>query len=165
MDVVNPRMERIKSIILYHKPVNISTLSRLITRYGVYITKAYALYIIKPQGKCTLKRDDIQPHRGWWYAPHFVRRWYAKPADWIKKSDKSKLVGFFVKRLRKRYFCRSLIRFWTPTGGKINEKVENILSTNLNLLIYRIIIRLKENKIHYYTYNHKWNYDGCGVWE
>ena len=44
------------------------------------------LYIIKPQVRCTLKRDEIQPHRGWWYA---------KPAAWIKKFDKSKLVKFF----------------------------------------------------------------------
>ena len=36
-------------------------------------------------GKYTLARDEIQPHRGWWYAPHFARRWYAKPAAWIKK--------------------------------------------------------------------------------
>ena len=38
-------------------------------------------------GRCTLKRDEIQPRRGWWYAPHFARRWYAKPAAWIKKSS------------------------------------------------------------------------------
>ena len=45
------------------------------------------LDIIKPQVRCTLARDEIQPRRGWWYAPRFARRWYAKPAAWIKKSS------------------------------------------------------------------------------
>ena len=34
---------------------------------------------------CTPVRGDIQPQRGWWYAPHYVRWWYTKPAAWIKK--------------------------------------------------------------------------------
>ena len=38
-------------------------------------------------GGCTLARDEIQPQRGWWYTPHFVRQWYTKPAAWIKKSS------------------------------------------------------------------------------
>ena len=37
-------------------------------------------------GKYTLARDEIQPQRGWWYTPHFARRWYAKPAAWINKK-------------------------------------------------------------------------------
>ena len=48
-------------------------------------------------GGCTLTRDEIQPRRGWWYAPHFARRWYAKPAAWITKKellvDKSSFFG------------------------------------------------------------------------
>ena len=93
----------------------------------LYITKAKALYIIiaKEDAACgwwytrlveiysarrmryTLKRDEIQPQRGWWYTPHFVRQWYAKPAAWINKFDKSKLVEFFG-RGRRTWFSREL---------------------------------------------------------
>ena len=58
--------------------------------------------------RCTLKRDEIQPQRGWWYAPRFARWWYAKPAAWIKKFDKLKLVEFFGRDSRTRtYECQS----------------------------------------------------------
>ena len=47
----------------------------------------FARYARKKRMRYTLKRDDMP-----------------LLSQWIKKSDKSKLVGFFVKRLRKRYF-------------------------------------------------------------
>ena len=53
--------------------------------------------------------------RPWWYTPRFARWWYAKPAAWIKKFDKSKLVEFFVQRLRKRYLLWFALRFRTQT--------------------------------------------------
>ena len=65
--------------------------------------------------KCTLKRDEIQPQRGWWYAPRFARWWYAKPAAWIKKFDKLKLVEFFGYGLQKRYFYRFCVWIRTLT--------------------------------------------------
>ena len=60
---------------------------------GVYIIRNLLRYIINTEccisssrRKYTLARDEIQPQRGWWYAPHVVRRWYTKPAAWINKN-------------------------------------------------------------------------------
>ena len=52
--------------------------------------------------RCTLKRDEIQPQRGWWYAPRFARWWYAKPVAWIKKE-----VTFVYQKL---------LLFWRRSG-------------------------------------------------
>ena len=52
-------------------------------------------------GRYTLARDEIQPQKGWWYAPRFARWWYAKPAAWIKKEvtfGKQKLLLFWPAR-------------------------------------------------------------------
>ena len=45
--------------------------------------------------------DTRSACRPWWYAPHFVRRWYAKPAAWIKKErtfGRQKFVLFWWRR-------------------------------------------------------------------
>ena len=41
---------------------------------------------------------------------------------------------YFVQRLRKRYFLRFATRIRTPTGYKINEKVESILVDRLEFV-------------------------------
>ena len=85
-------------VILYHTFANKSRRSLV---YHPQLVAVYhqheVLYIIKSQVRCTLTRDDIQPQRGWWYAPHFVRRWYAKPVAWINKKELSvDKSSFFV---------------------------------------------------------------------
>ena len=80
-----------------------NSFGRLHHAKGVYIinsvrncisSKRYALYIIKPQENARWRVMRYSP-KGWWYAPHFVRRWYAKPAAWIKKFRKHSLSEFF----------------------------------------------------------------------
>ena len=56
------------------------------------------LYIIIAKKKCTRMRDEIQPQRGWWYAPHFARWWYTIASQWIKKS-KSYDLDFLVRQM------------------------------------------------------------------
>ena len=68
----------------------------IINSEGIAYHQHEVLYIIKPQVRCTLARDEIQPQRGWWYTPHFVRQWYTKPAAWIKKERSNRFVLFLV---------------------------------------------------------------------
>ena len=74
------------------------------------------LYIIKPQAKYTLARDDIQPQRGWWYAPHVVRRWYTKPAAWINKNRTFVGRQMFCFCWRRR---RDLNRLRRPLASRV----------------------------------------------
>ena len=77
-------------------------------------------------GKYTLARDEIQPRRGWWYAPHVVRRWYAKPAAWINK---------------KRTFGRQKFSFcwWKQQGSNLRPHgCEPCALTNWAMLPYSV---------------------------
>ena len=53
-------------------------------RLAVAYHQCEALYIINT--KCCISSSRrIMYACAWWYAPHFVRWWYNKPAAWIKK--------------------------------------------------------------------------------
>ena len=95
--------------LLYHTFINKSTACRCISskRSFAYHPQLVAVYH-QAAGRCTLTRDEIQPHRGWWYTPHFARWWYTKPAAWIKKEVTfvyQKLLLFWRRRrdLNPRY--------------------------------------------------------------
>ena len=64
---------------------------------GTAYHQCEALYIIKPQGKCTLARDEIQGRLAALDDIHRTSRGDDMPSlsAWIKKFDKSKLVEFF----------------------------------------------------------------------
>ena len=63
---------------------------------ALYIIRNLLRYIINTKCCISSSRRKIQLQRGWWdtraasrpwwYAPHVVRRWYAKPAAWINKK-------------------------------------------------------------------------------
>ena len=105
----------------------------IINSVGIAYHQHAVLHLIKPQEKYTLTRDEIQPQRGWWYAPHFVRRWYTKPAAWIKKEvtfGRQKLLLFWSRvresnppsRLGKPLYYRYTNPAWNV--GIIAERME-----------------------------------------
>ena len=72
-----------------------------------------------------------------------------------KKILVPKNEDFFVKMLRKRYFCRSLIRFRTPTEYEINKKVESILVDKLEFTYLNLSLNRPSGQHQYrIIYNH-----------
>ena len=111
---------------VYNKDSNSRTQSRreacISSRRKPCISSTRSVEYHQAADRCTLKRDEIQGR----IAPLMIYAALRAPmicqacgnpqssasslrgtptAAWIKKFDKSKLVEFFVKRLRKRYFC------------------------------------------------------------
>ena len=131
---------------LYHDFVNISSgfasKSRRRRVYHPQLVAVYhqceALYIIRPKVWISSSRRKMHANAWWdatkadfglplwWYAPHFVRRWYVKPAAWIKKSESLRFRIFWqgqkdLKPARSPMAkCTSLLGGLTPPfcGGK-----------------------------------------------
>ena len=74
--------------IAYHQGASLVYHPQLVAVYHQH----KVLYIIKPQERCTLRRDEIQPQKGWWYTNVYLAagelyiQWYAKPVAWIRKK-------------------------------------------------------------------------------
>ena len=97
---------------------------------GVYIIRNLLRYIIRPKVWISSSRsrmhagawwDTRAVSRPWWYTPHFVWRWYAKPAAWINQNRT------FVSRQKFCFCCERAVKRCIKQGKNSEKYTRKLL--------------------------------------